>query len=180
MAEVSREDTALLRGRDEPRVPAPVPYRRIDHIALAVSDIEQAVSLLRDVLGFELKRRLHVRGSSTGMLSAEFEANGVRFVVCQGTEPESQVSRLVENFGVGLAHVALEVDDVDRTVDMLRGNGLEFDTSVIRSPGLTQAFSSRCGNTGLSFEFISRHGEDGFVDANINDLFKQLEQSGKY
>jgi methylmalonyl-CoA/ethylmalonyl-CoA epimerase len=156
------------------------PYRRIDHIALAVSDIEQAIALFQNILGFELKRRLHVAGAHTGMLSAEFEANGIRFVICQGTEPESQVSRLVENFGVGLAHIALEVDDVDETVGQLRGKGLEFDTSVIRGPGLTQAFSSRCGVTGLSFEFINRHGAEGFVDANIHDLFRQLEQSGKF
>jgi 4-hydroxyphenylpyruvate dioxygenase-like putative hemolysin len=156
------------------------PYRRIDHIALAVADIEQAIGLFQNVLGFELKRRLHVEGERTGMLSAEFEANGIRFVICQGTEPESQVSRLVENFGVGLAHVALEVDDVEHTVDTLRQKGLEFDTNVIRGPGLTQAFSSRCSNTGMSFEFIRRSGEEGFVDANIQDLFRQLEQSGKY
>ena len=165
-------------GAEHPDLAAP--YRRIDHIALAVADIERAVVLFQDVLGFELKRRLHVEGERTGMLSAEFEANGIRFVICQGTEPESQVSQLVEHFGVGLAHVALEVDDVEHTVSSLQQKGLAFDTNVIRGPGLVQAFSSRCGNTGMSFEFISRHGEDGFVDSNIKDLFRQLEQSGKY
>lgn len=156
------------------------PYRRIDHIALAVKDIESAIVLFEDVLGFELKRRHHVKGAKTGMLSAEFEANGVRFVICQGTEPESQVSQLVENFGVGLAHVALEVDDVDETVNTLQEKGLGFDTGVIRGPGLTQAFSSRCRNTGISFEFITRNDTEGFADANIQELFEQLEESGKY
>ena len=156
------------------------PYRRIDHIALAVADLERAIVLFQNVLGFELKRRRHIEGARTGMLSAEFEANGIRFVLCQGTEPESQVSQLVRHFGVGLAHVALEVDDVEHTVELLKQNGLAFDTSVIRGPGLVQAFSSRCDNTGTSFEIISRSGEDGFVDANIQDLFRQLEQSGKY
>ncbi len=156
------------------------PYRRIDHIALAVADIERAIALFQNVLGFELKRRRHIEGARTGMLSAEFEANGIRFVLCQGTEPESQVSRLVEHFGVGLAHVALEVDDVEHTVQALTQKGLAFDTNVIRGPGLVQAFSSRCGNTGMSFEFIGRSGEEGFVDDNIKDLFRQLEESGKY
>jgi 4-hydroxyphenylpyruvate dioxygenase-like putative hemolysin len=32
----------------------------------------------------------------------------------------------------------------------------------------------------MSFEFISRNGEAGFVDSNIKDLFRQLERSGKY
>ncbi len=155
-------------------------FRRIDHIALAVADLDKAIILFEQVLGFELMNRRHVKGRTTGMVSAEFEASGIRFVVCQGTEQESQVTQLVENFGVGVAHVALEVDDVDETVQSLRARGLEFDTRVIRSPGLTQAFSSRCTTTGLSFEFIHRDGEEGFADANIQELFEQLEKSGKY
>lgn len=163
------------------RTPATdAPYRRIDHIALAVADLEQAIALFEGVMGFALIRRRRIQGSRTGMVSAEMEANGIRFVLCQGTEPESQVSRLVENFGVGLAHVALEVDDVEGTVDTLRERGLSFDTGIIQGAGLTQAFSSRCGNTGMSFEIISREGVDGFLEDNIQALFDQLERTGKY
>ncbi|NTG38925.1 glyoxalase [Agrobacterium rhizogenes] len=156
------------------------PYSRIDHIALAVRDLDQAISLFRDVLGFELKQRRHIKGKKSGMVSAEMEANGIRFVLCQGTEPESQVSQLVENFGVGIAHVALEVDDVAQTVQDLKGRGLAFDTDIIAASGLSQAFSTRCHNTGMSFEIIHRDGEDGFLEANVQELFDQLEKSGKY
>jgi methylmalonyl-CoA/ethylmalonyl-CoA epimerase len=155
-------------------------FRRIDHIALAVHDLEEAIALFRDVLGFELKRRLHVKGKTTGMFSAELENNGIKFVLCQGTEPESQVSRLVEQFGVGVAHIALEVDSVDVSVAMLKGNGMTFDTDIIRGAGLTQSFSTRCKNTGLSFEIIHREGEDGFLESNIQNLFDQLERSERY
>jgi methylmalonyl-CoA/ethylmalonyl-CoA epimerase len=178
-----------LANLDEPRghAAAPAaprraasPLQRIDHIALAVRDLEQAIHLFRDVLGFEVMRRRHIKGARTGMVSAEMQHNGMRFVLCQGTEPESQVSQLVEHFGVGIAHVALEVDDVDDTVQWLKGRGLSFDTGIIRGNGLTQAFSSRCPNTGMSFEVIRRDGEEGFLDSNVQDLFEQLEQSGKY
>ena len=156
------------------------PFQRIDHIALAVQDLEAAILMFRDVLGFELRRRLHTKGKQTGMLSAELESNGIRFVLCQGTETDSQVSKLVHQFGVGVAHIALEVEDVDHTVDVLTERGLQFDTTVIRGSGLTQAFSTRCINTGLSFEIIQRDGEEGFLDSNVQQLFDQLEQSGKY
>jgi len=161
-------------------VPSANPFHRIDHVALAVVDLEEAVALFRDVLGFELKRRRHISGKLSGMLSAEMEGNGMRFVLCQGTEPESQVAQLVANFGPGVAHIALEVDDVDAAVDDLKARGLAFDTTVIRGPGLTQAFSTRCMNTGMSFEIIRRDGEEGFLDSNVQALFDQLEQSGKY
>ncbi|MBO9830634.1 VOC family protein [Xanthomonas sp. A2111] len=157
-----------------------IPFRRIDHIALAVVDLEEAIVLFRDVLGFELTHRRHIAGKLSGMVSAEMEGNGMRFVLCQGTEPESQVAQLIRNFGPGVAHIALEVEEVDSTVNQLRSRGLSFDTPVIRGPGLTQAFSSRCKNSGMSFEIIHREGEDGFLDSNVQSLFDQLEQSGKY
>lgn len=159
---------------------AVAPFQRIDHIALAVRDLEAGIRLFRDVLGFELKRRRHIKGARTGMVSAEMEMNGIRFVLCQGTEPESQVSKLVDHYGVGIAHIAMEVNDVDGVVDVLKARGLSFDTNVIRGSGLTQAFSSRCENTGMSFELIRRDGEEGFLEDNVQNLFDQLEQSGKY
>ncbi|GAA4801555.1 VOC family protein [Lysobacter hankyongensis] len=157
-----------------------LPFRRIDHIALAVVDLEEAITLFRDILGFELKKRRHISGKLSGMVSAEMEGNGMRFVLCQGTEPESQVAQLVRNFGPGVAHIALEVEDVQAAVDGLKSRGMGFDTTVISGPGLEQAFSSRCMNSGMSFEIIRRDGEDGFLDSNVQSLFDQLEQSGKY
>ena len=155
-------------------------FRRIDHIALAVHDLERAVYLFQNILGFELKRRLVVKGKRTGMLSAEMESNGLRFVLCQGTEPESQVSQLILNFGPGVAHIALEVEDVDSTVDVLKKRGLSFDTTIIRGAGLTQSFSTRCRNTGLTFEVIRREGQEGFLESNVQQLFDQLEETGSY
>lgn len=157
-----------------------VPFRKIDHIALAVVDLDEAIVLFRDILGFELKQRRHISGKLSGMVSAEMEGNGMKFVLCQGTEPESQVAQLVRNFGPGVAHIAFEVEDVDGTVQALKTRGMGFDTTVIRGPGLEQAFSSRCMNSGMSFEIIHREGEEGFLDSNVQSLFDQLEQSGKY
>jgi 4-hydroxyphenylpyruvate dioxygenase-like putative hemolysin len=155
-------------------------YARIDHIAIAVKDLESAIAFYVDVLGFKLIRRLQVRGKRTGMLSAEIEHNGIKFVLCQGTEQESQVSRLISAFGPGVAHIALEVDDVHSTVEQLRAKGLSFDTSVIEGTGLTQAFSARCANSGMSIEFIARGEEQGFLEANVQSLFDQLESADAY
>jgi 4-hydroxyphenylpyruvate dioxygenase-like putative hemolysin len=155
-------------------------YRKIDHIAIAVRELEPAIEFYTNVIGFTLVRRLETRGKRTGMISAEMEHNGIKFVLCQGTEPESQVSRLIEHFGPGVAHVAFEVDDVPAAVAKLKAEGLGFDTTVIRGPGLQQAFSSRCSNSGLVFEFIHREFEEGFLETNVADLFDQLESSGAF
>jgi 4-hydroxyphenylpyruvate dioxygenase-like putative hemolysin len=155
-------------------------YQRIDHIAIAVIDLEEAISFYSSVLGFNLVRKLEIKGKRTGMISAEMECNGLKFVLCQGTEPESQVSQLIANYGPGVAHVALEVADVNAAVHHLRDCGMKFDTSVIGGPDLQQAFTSRDKNSGMSFEIIKRGNEQGFLQSNVEDLFDQLERSGSY
>jgi 4-hydroxyphenylpyruvate dioxygenase-like putative hemolysin len=156
-------------------------YQKIDHIAIAVRDLDAAIEFFQENLGFNLMQRRVVHGARTGMISAEMEHNDIKFVLCQGTEPESQVSRLIENYGVGVAHIALAVDDADTAARELGQQGLKFDTTVIRGAGLKQVFSTRDPNSGLSFEFIERDAsEHGFREENINELFAQLEKSGAY
>lgn len=155
-------------------------FQRIDHIAIAVRDLEAAVVFFSDILGFELVARRTIQGKRTGMVSAEMQCNGIKFVLCQGTEPDSQVSQLIEHYGPGVAHIALAVDDVHGTTAGLRERGLGFDTPVIEGPGLQQAFSTRCTNSGLAFEFICRGEEEGFLEDNVQKLFEELEKSGAY
>ena len=167
------DELALVTGAD-------ARYKKIDHIAIAVKDLDAGVDFFCNVLGFEYIRRREISGKRTGMVSVETEYNGIKFVLCQGTEAESQVSRLIDHFGPGVAHIALAVDDVEAVESELRGRGLQFDTSIIRGSGLEQVFSSRDNNSGLSFEFIKRNGEEGFLEENVNELFAQLEKSGAY
>jgi 4-hydroxyphenylpyruvate dioxygenase-like putative hemolysin len=161
-------------------VPSDKPiFHRIDHIAIAVVDLEQAIIFYTSILGFNLVRRLEIKGKRTGMLSAELEVNNIKFVLCQGTEPESQVSLLIQHHGPCVAHIALEVDDIHATVAELKKKGLSFDTSVIGTgTALEQAFSSRDKNSGVSFEFIKRDNEKGFLQSNVQELFDQLELLG--
>lgn len=171
--------TASFEGPTTPN--GALDYRRIDHVAIAVRDLESAIAFFSGVLGFQLVQRREIKGARTGMISAEMEVNGIKFVLCQGSDKESQVSRLIDDYGPGVAHIALAVDDVHLAVKELGERGLKFDTSVIEGPGLIQAFSSRCTNSGLSFELIARRAhEDGFLDANVRELFEQLERSGAY
>ena len=156
-------------------------FRSIDHVALAVRDLDQAVLLFRDVLGFSLRKKRVIRGETTGMLSAEMEKDGLNFVLCQGMEERSQVSRLVSEFGPGVAHIAVCVDDVSKAAKELSQRGLGFDTGVIKGQGLTQTFTTRCQNTGLCLELISRaEGKEDFEEDNVQSLFEQLEQSGRF
>jgi methylmalonyl-CoA/ethylmalonyl-CoA epimerase len=155
-------------------------YRHIDHIAIAVRDLESALVFFTEVLGFQLKRRLTVTGQTSGMVSAEIEHAGLKFVLCQGSGPQSQVCKLIEHYGPGVAHIALAVDDAAASMNLLAARGLAFDTTLIEGPGLRQVFSTRDPNSGLSFEFIERSADVGFLEENVQSLFEQLEKANAY
>jgi len=155
-------------------------YLGIDHIAIAVRDLDEAIAFYTQKLRFTLIRRLEIKGSRTGMISAEIQSGEIKLVLCQGTDPDSQVSKLVRDYGPGVAHVALSVRNATDAVTSLSNAGMTFDTSVIGGPNLRQAFSSRDINSGMAFEIIERNGEEGFLEANINELFDQLEASDSY
>src|SRR5262245_10245283 len=113
----------------------------IDHVAIAVQDLEESIKFYTNVLGFELKERRRTEGKQTAMVSDVLKAGPVTVVLLQGITPESQVSRFVEHFGPGVQHLALGVENLPEVTAELEAAGMEFDTTVISSPGLRQRFS---------------------------------------
>jgi methylmalonyl-CoA/ethylmalonyl-CoA epimerase len=155
-------------------------FRRIDHLAIAVANLEAAVAFYVGMLGMTMIERRETRGKHTGMLSAVLDAGAFKIVLMEGVGEQSQVSRFVENFGQGVQHVAFEVDDVARTAESLAQAGMQFSTKLLAGPGLKQIFSTRDPVSGMMYELIERTGETGFQDDNVNQLFQQLEESGSY
>jgi 4-hydroxyphenylpyruvate dioxygenase-like putative hemolysin len=147
---------------------------RVDHIALAVPDLEASVAVYRDVLGFEVCSELATRGLRSGMRSAVVTLGGVTFVLVQGTEPDSQVSRFVERFGPGVQHIALEVSSLADAASILTERGLRFATPLIDGPFTRQVFTVRDAALAVRIELIERRGE-GFSDAPVQRLFLHME-----
>ncbi|MFO7566876.1 MAG: VOC family protein [Enhygromyxa sp.] len=149
----------------------------IDHIAIAVPDIDASVALYTDLLGYELIDERETRGSSTGMRSAVLKLGEVTVVLVQGSEPESQVTRFVTQFGPGVQHVAIAVRELAPVVDLLREQGVEFETPVIESPYTRQIFTVRDPQIGVRIELIERR-DQGFSDRSVEQLFRYMEERG--
>ena len=153
--------------------------RSIDHIAIAVHDLEESIEYYSKTLGFQLHERRRTEGKVTAMVSAVMKAGPVTVVLLQGTSQESQVSKFVENYGAGVQHIAFGVVDLPAMVEELKGSGVEFDTNIISSPGLRQIFTHRDKGSGMMFELIERLGGD-FSDESVKSLFEQLEAKDTY
>lgn len=153
--------------------------KSVDHIAIAVEDLEQSIDFYSKVLGFQLHERRRTEGKTTAMTSAVMKAGPLTFVLLQGSSAESQVSKYVEHYGPGVQHIAVAVENLPEMAEDLKKAGLEFDTSVISSPGLRQIFSARDPGSGMMYEFIERMGGD-FSDESVKSLFEQLEKKDAF
>lgn len=153
--------------------------RSVDHIAIAVRDLEESIGFYSKCLGFHLHERRRTEGKATAMVSAVMKAGSITIVLLQGTSHESQVSKFIEHYGPGVQHIAIGVEDLPAAVDQLKAAGVEFDTSIISSPGLRQIFTHRDQGSGMMFELIERMGGD-FSDQSVQNLFEQLESKDSY
>lgn len=152
----------------------------VDHLAIALNDLEAAVKFYTEQLGFTAVERRSTSGRNTAMESAVLAGGPVKVVLLQGTSPESQVTRYVQQYGPGVQHVAFLVQDMEAVVADLQGRGVAFDTGIIAAPGLEQAFTRRHPISGMMYELIERTGEEGFSDDNVKRLFESLEQKDAF
>lgn len=95
---------------------------RLDHIGIAVKNLDEAVKFYRDVLGLELVKLEEVPEEK--VRTAMFRAGEVFIELLQGTDPESAISKFIEKRGEGMHHIAIHVDDVDAKTEELRSKGV--------------------------------------------------------
>lgn len=157
----------------------PSNYKKIDHLAIAVRDIEHAIPFYRDIMGLELVATPSIKSGDTGMKSAVLRAGEDAFsiVLVQGTEPASQVCRYIEKYGEGIQHPAFEVDCIENAMEKLTNSGVEFATDIIIGEGIRQCFTRVIPHSGIFIELIERNGEKSFVKPSITNLFEQLDKS---
>ena len=151
----------------------------IDHVAVAVVDLAEAIAWYTGKLGFHLVEERETRGEHTAMVSAVVTSGSAVVVLIQGTSPESQVSRFIEHFGPGVQHIAFGVRDMDEAVERLGASGGVIDTPLIVDTGIRQAFLRRDAGSGVRVELIERTG-GSFSDNTVRQLFLAFETNDLY
>jgi methylmalonyl-CoA/ethylmalonyl-CoA epimerase len=151
----------------------------IDHIAIAVKNLEQGIAWYTKNLGFELVDQRATRGEYSGMVSAVLKMGNAVIVLIQGTDAKSQVSRFIDHFGPGVQHIALSVHDLDEAMRRLELASGAADTPMIADTGIRQVFLRRDPGSGVRVELIERRGGD-FSDNSVGQLFRAFESRELY
>lgn len=96
----------------------------IDHVGVAVSDIDAALALYRDALGMPLVHRETV--SEQGVDAALLDIGDSHVELLAPLGPDTSVGKFLARNGAGLHHVAYRVADVQATLDAARTAGLRL------------------------------------------------------
>jgi methylmalonyl-CoA epimerase len=99
-------------------------FGRIDHIGVAVADLEAAIDLHVGAYGMELVHRETVTEQGVEAVLLDVGENHVELLLPLGDE--TPVGRFVAKRGPGLHHVAYQVEDIDSTLRSLRDSGLRL------------------------------------------------------
>lgn len=85
---------------------------KLDHVGIAVKDIDQAIRFYRDVFGIEPS--LVYESSYTKAKIAFIPIGDVKIELIQPSNPESVVGKFLEKKGEGIHHISYKVKDVDK------------------------------------------------------------------
>lgn len=99
-------------------------FGRIDHIGVAVEDIDAAMELYRDGLGMREQHRETVE--SFGVEAVLLEVGDGHVELLRPLTAESAVGRFLEKNGPGIHHVAYQTDDIDSALGEVRAAGLRL------------------------------------------------------
>jgi len=98
--------------------------RRIEHIGIAVKDLEAANKTYNAVLGAEHYKTEAVE--SEGVSTAFFKVGESKIELLAATNPDSPIAKFIEKRGEGIHHIAFYVDDIQAEIERLKKEGFRL------------------------------------------------------
>lgn len=97
--------------------------RRLDHIGVAVKNLNEAIGLYRDVLGLKLEGThvLAERGVRVAFFSI---GNNAHVELLEPLNSESTIAKFLSSHGEGLHHIALKVDGIEAVLEDFKQKGM--------------------------------------------------------
>ena len=130
----------------------------IDHVGIAVDDLDGAVDHYRRTFGVEPAHREVVESQGVEEVLFPVGASYIQLVGALG--PDTPVGRFLAKRGPGLHHVGYRVDDVAATLEKLKAEGVALIDEAPRlgSRGTTTAFVHPKGMYGVLIELVQEPG----------------------
>lgn len=96
--------------------------KKIDHIAIAVSSIDDALKVFGEVFGLKAEHIEEIPDQKVKAATVRIGDTNIEFI--EPTDPESGVAKFMEKKGEGIHHIAVEVADIDAELKALEDRGV--------------------------------------------------------
>ena len=104
--------------------PAPCTARHLNHVCIAVSDIDETLEFYRSVFGAGEAEVEEIEDQA--VRAALVRVGGSQLEFIQPTDPEGGVARFIERRGESVHHIAFEVEDLQASLDALAESGVRL------------------------------------------------------
>lgn len=129
--------------------------KRLDHVVVAVRELEEAARAWERNLGLKAGRVLEAAGS--GVRLARLPVGNALLELAQPLAPDHPLAAFMDDRGEGMFSLAIEVDDLEAAVAELRGRGVQVSDP---EPGVWEgtrlAHVSRESAHGVAIQLIER------------------------
>ena len=133
--------------------------KRIDHVAIIVRNIEQALGFYRDILGIVPSEIKEVPTEQVRIAFLPMGGpGGSEIELIEPTTPNSSLTKFLEKRGEGLHHICLEVDDIDAALQEMQEKGAPVLDKQPRIAAEGRAvFLHPKGTNGVLLELLEKH-----------------------
>ena len=114
--------------------------KKIDHVALVVSDMDAALNFWQNALGIPLDHQEEIPREKSSIAFLPVGDSEIELV--QPTTVDSGIAKYLEKRGPGMHHICLEVDDIEGMLAQLKAKEIQLihDEPVVADSGKKYAF----------------------------------------
>ncbi|MGI9951781.1 methylmalonyl-CoA epimerase [Moorellaceae bacterium AZ2] len=129
---------------------------RVDHIGIAVPNLEEALKFYEEVLGLKCEGIEEVAEQKVRV--AFLPVGDSEIELLESTDPEGPIAKFIESRGPGIQHIALRVEDIEKTLAELKEKGIRLIDEKPRygAGGAQIAFVHPKATTGVLLEISQR------------------------
>ncbi|HSY76171.1 MAG TPA: methylmalonyl-CoA epimerase [Bacteroidia bacterium] len=95
--------------------------KKIEHIGIAVKNIEAANAVYAKLLGVASYKSENVE--SENVITSFFKVGESKIELLEGTSTDSPITKFIDKKGEGMHHIAFEVDDIEKEMGNLKNQG---------------------------------------------------------
>lgn len=99
-------------------------FKKIDHIGVAVNNLEESLHIFKDVLGMKCSGEEEVKEQNVRVAFLPVGESEIELL--ESTSPDGNIAKYIEKKGEGIHHIAFEVEDLDVMLKKLQKKGVRL------------------------------------------------------